>query len=232
MIKSIFQFACIFAFSLILHTTYAQNTQERNVGSFNQIKIGGAYDVFIKKGSSASVRLEGPTKDLDKITTEVKDGVLKVQKKKNVSWGWNAGKSVKVYITYTELKGLHSSGSSDVKVENTVNASDFSLSCSGSGDIHIPLKVSSLSARISGSGDMEIEGNCDEENFSISGSGDIEASGLEAKKATLKISGSGSIRLHVTDYLEGHISGSGKVRYKGDPRQKVKISGSGSVRQE
>lgn len=230
--KKFIQAAFLLSFALLFNQAFAQKTETRDVGSFKSIKIGGAYDVFIKKGSAVSVKLEGAEKDLEKIEVEVKDGTLRVQKEKGTKWGWDSRKAVKVYITYTELEALSSSGSSDVIVESKVKADDFSVRCSGSGDIKISLDVNNLKSAVSGSGDIKIDGRANEFSSSVSGSGDVHASNFEAKKASLRIAGSGTMRVHVTEHLEAKISGSGSIRYKGNPRETVKISGSGSVRKD
>ena len=230
--KQFSQLLVIILFSFSINLSFAQKKETRNVGSFDEIKIGGAYDVFIKKGSSQEVILEGPEKLLEKTVTEVKDGVLKVHKEKNWGNSWSSGRQIKVYITYTDLKGLYSSGSSDIVVESEVKADEFAVKCSGSGDMEVPLNVTSLTASISGSGDIKLKGTTNDQSMNISGSGDIDASDLQAQKATLKITGSGSMKVHVTEYMEGRITGSGKIRYKGDPKQSVRITGSGSVRRE
>ncbi|MGB0522095.1 MAG: head GIN domain-containing protein, partial [Flammeovirgaceae bacterium] len=216
-----FQFAFIFL-CVMGFAAYGQHSETRNVGNFTEIKIGGAYDVYIKKGSSVAVRLEGPDKDVSKVVTEVENGVLKVHKQKKSGWGnWSSSRSVKVYITFTTLEGLYSSGSSDILVESEIQADQFRVKCSGSGDMEVPMRVNALDASVSGSGDMQLKGSSGALNFRVSGSGDIDASNLKAKQADLKISGSGSMRVHVTDQLNARISGSGRVRYKGNPKQSV-----------
>jgi hypothetical protein len=67
-------------------------------------------------------------------------------------------------------------------------------------------------------------------DFSITGSGSVNAYDLTARKADVRISGSGGMELSVEDRLDAHVSGSGNVFYKGNPRVDSSISGSGSVR--
>jgi len=66
--------------------------------------------------------------------------------------------------------------------------------------------------------------------FSVSGSGEVDALQCPAKTAEVHVSGSGTVRLNVSDALEAHISGSGDVWYEGSPSLDTHISGSGHVR--
>jgi hypothetical protein len=64
----------------------------------------------------------------------------------------------------------------------------------------------------------------------ISGSGGVKAGGFEAKRAQVRIAGSGDVTLWARESLEVSVSGSGDVRYYGDPAVEKRIAGSGSVR--
>ena len=67
------------------------------------------------------------------------------------------------------------------------------------------------------------------EDVDISGSGRIDLLGVKTKTARTQISGSGSVKLYVTDELNTKISGSGTVYYKGNPVVNTTVSGSGKI---
>ena len=100
---------------------------------------------------------------------------------------------------------------------------------SGSGDLSLELEARSVIARISGSGGIAMSGRTESLETRISGSGGLSAFDLETGNASIRISGSGSCKVHVKDELDVHISGSGSVDYKGNPKVNVSGSGSGSV---
>jgi hypothetical protein len=52
---------------------------------------------------------------------------------------------------------------------------------------------------------------------------------FDAKKASTQTSGSGNIRVNVSEALDVRISGSGDVFYKGSPVINVSVSGSGRL---
>jgi hypothetical protein len=53
---------------------------------------------------------------------------------------------------------------------------------------------------------------------------------VPAEKAETHISGSGDIRVNLSQSLTARISGSGSVYYRGNPSVSTNISGSGTVR--
>ena len=87
-----------------------------------------------------------------------------------------------------------------------------------------PLKVV-----IAGSGDLSASGQVDEQEITISGSGAIKARDLECTESVVRITGSGSATVWVSDRLDVTISGSGSVRYIGSPTVETTVTGSGST---
>ncbi len=153
-------------------------------------------------------------------------------KRNKKGWGWNGDRigRVNIEIVYSQLEELVSSGSSKIKVESTIKTNSFKYMGSGSGETEMEIDVENLSVYLTGSGDVNIDGKAQESNYSITGSGDIYASNMKTNTADAKITGSGSMKINVSERIEARITGSGSIRYKGDPRQTVKITGSGSVR--
>jgi hypothetical protein len=86
-----------------------------------------------------------------------------------------------------------------------------------------------LDASISGSGMIRLQGTADEIDGSVSGSADLDLARVAARRATVRVSGSGDVVVQVTESLDAEVSGSGDVRYLGTPRVEARTSGSGSV---
>ena len=202
--------------------------EERKVSDFSKINFSISGDLYIEQADEYSLRIEGSTKDLEKVITKV-DGnslVIKTNKHSNLS-----GK-VTVYITLPKLAEINLAGSGDVFANKAINSDNIELSIAGSGDILFKdLQTTSAELNIAGSGDIEVNGNAKENlEISIAGSGDVDALAFEAKNVEVDISGSGSSKVFATDNLDTSIVGSGSVRYKGDPLVDASSVGSGSTR--
>lgn len=208
----------------------AQETETRELSSFDEIKLGGSFDVTLRKGSRESVKIESETLALDKIETEVDGNTLKVRLKSGTYR--NTGK-IRLLITFSDLEALTSSGSSTVVCEDEIEADDFKLECSGSGKIHLAeLKASSLDISNSGSGNIEIAGSAQKQSMHLSGSSKIDAFDFQTQESEIHISGSGDVNVNVAESLEASVSGSGDIRYRGNPDVKnIRVSGSGNIRQ-
>lgn len=199
----------------------------RKLDAFSGIGIGVSADVFYTPGNTHEIRIEGESRDVEELITEVKDGFLKV---KYEDWRIRRSK-LTIYITSKELEAVKISGSAQFKSGEPITADEMELAMSGSGGILFEkLEADEVDVKISGSGDIKLlNGSADELDTKISGSGKLNAETFEVSEFSVAISGSGSVRITAKEELDVKISGSGKVYYHGNPRVSSVSSGSGKV---
>ncbi len=220
----------------------------REVESFQWVNASISGRIELVRGSEAELLIEAVPDTLERIFTEVDDGILRIYQKDGGGW-WRDSGPIRIHITYEALDGLDMSGSADVTTDE-LEARDFAVKISGSSNIEIPeMSVDSLEVRVSGSGDLDVRelaaeavdlrvsgsgdvvlsGATESLTVAVNGSGNVESDRLEAQRAEVTVSGSGDVEVRVTDELEVSISGSGNVDYWGDPEVTSRISGSGDL---
>jgi hypothetical protein len=218
----------VLALLLVGYSAFAQNSQIRTPGSFNQIENNGSWDVEITKGSKDEVRLESSSFDLGKVITEVDGRKLKIKLEKDNYKNVN----IKVFVTVRELESVGNGGSGDMVINSDFGADSFSIGLSGSGSISTRnINAGKLSVGMSGSGKVIIAGGqADEANIGQSGSGDFEGINFTADAVKIGKSGSGNTSISVKEDFTVGSSGSGNVYYRGNPeKQSIGISGSSKV---
>ncbi len=209
----------------------AQQSEQRNVGPYEGIHVAGSYDVKLIAGNEGTLQLKGDAGDLEMIETKVKNGTLIIQQKKQ-SWykSWNSGK---VYITVPveQIDHVNLSGSGDIAATFPLEADEFEVILSGSGDIVLGTAVQTLEATVTGSGEIQLKGTALDEDYTLTGSGDINAQALKADIGSAKITGSGDISMYAKTKVNITVTGSGDVVCYGNPKQqKSKVTGSGDIR--
>jgi hypothetical protein len=113
-----------------------------------------------------------------------------------------------------------------------VTTKTFTSTIAGSGNVKLSsLAADSVKATTTGSGDFSASGSAGDQHIEILGSGDYLAGSLNSKTATIRVTGSGSSQVAVSDNLDVTILGSGDVLYSGSPTMNVNIAGSGKVNQ-
>ena len=203
-------------------------TEKRNTVDYDEIKVGGSFDVELVAGKEGEITLKGEENLLSLIIVEVEGNVLKIYPKKNINM--SSTKTILVTVPFESISDVSMGGSGSIIGKSTIKANRFNAKVSGSGDINLTIQADDIIASLSGSGDITLKGKTTNYECKLSGSGDISAYELNAINGNAAMSGSGNIKINCSNNLVARISGSGDIDYKGDPKTKdTKVSGSGRI---
>ena len=100
---------------------------------------------------------------------------------------------------------------------------------SGSGSQTGVVSGENIVVSVQGTGTLTLSGTSNFADITLDSAGTFMGSDLEIKVANVKLIGSGSIYVCVTDVLNVTIQGSGRVYYKGNPQVNQNGTGSGSL---
>lgn len=195
------------------------NVQKRSASGYHGVSVSGSIELFLTQGNEEAVAVSAAEpKWVDKVITEVKDGILHIymenEKKMNVDLGFGS-KKIRAYVSVKSIDYLSLAGSGKVHIEGNLKAEELKINISGSGNIKGGLAVNDLTIGLSGSANADFSGNAEKSDFHISGSGNIGTYDLTTAFCKVSISGSGNVRTTVTKELSAHISGSGNISIKG-----------------
>lgn len=198
-----------------------------SVDDFDGFLSAISADIFLKQGDRQEVVIEAQQNIIDNIDLDrIDNGIWTIRYHQMVRYA----KPVKIYITIPTLTKAGISGSGEITGLTPFTGLDrLRLLVSGSGSIDLETESTEVDAAISGSGDLRMAGKTGEFSLLVSGSGSFHGSDLVTTSADLTLSGSGSARLTVEEFLHVMVSGSGYVYYYGDPDVDAHVSGSGRV---
>lgn len=206
-------------------------TETRKVSNYDKISVAGSFDVKLIKGMEGSITVKADENLMEYIVTEVKNGYLKIRIKKDFNISTN--KTILVTVPFETINAISLAGSGDVYSEETIDSSDLKLSLAGSGNLNLNVSSKNLSSNIAGSGNMTLNGNSNEFNCSIAGSGNVNGYELKALVATVKIAGSGNVKINAVNEIQAKNVGSGNIYYSGNPSvEKISSVGSGSIKKK
>ncbi|MCB2112698.1 MAG: DUF2807 domain-containing protein [Parvularculaceae bacterium] len=161
-----------------------------DVRDFSSIEISGAYELDVAVGGEYGVRLEGPSKEMERALVKVADGALVLASRKHR--GDRDG--LKASVTMPALDRLSVSGIVDADIRG-VDAAGFKMNLSGVGEVDIQGRCRSLHARVSGVGELDAKSfECASVDVSLSGMG--EASVYARERAKAEVSGMGEINIY------------------------------------
>ena len=191
--------------------------QYLKVGKFISVRIEGSPTVKFVQGNKHEVIVQGTKEYVDKIKTVVEGNKLVVGLKSNISFNIfnnrSDRKNLVIYVTSPDLVGVELAGSGD-------------FICKG------PIDTDRLDIQVNGSGDVDFEGNviCDDLMVELNGSGDVDFKNVDAITSSLKLIGSGDIKVGLDKCrdVESSIAGSGDVTLKGNITGRLDKSKAGS----
>jgi len=201
-------------------------TEERSSSSFSELTCENDFEVYYSYSPNFIVSVEAEENLIPFIETGVHGHDMVVKTREHIRFENHF--PIKVFVQAPYINDVILSGSGHIYIDS-VNVNDIHILLSGSGNIDAKINSNSLNTKISGSGNVNLYGRTRQTDLKISGSGELYAYSLQQDTSYVEISGSGSMKLWVTDYLDVRISGSGEVYYQGNPVVTSHITGSGKV---
>jgi disulfide oxidoreductase YuzD len=205
-------------------------TKDVNIVPKSKLKAKGSIDIQVVQAAESSIQIQADENILPFIVVENNEDGETVVKTKS---GYSLSTNNVILVTYTSpnVESITIAGSGNIVTQNKINNStEFKVSIAGSGNATINVHSPKVVAKIAGSGNINSSGETRDLQVTISGNGDYKGENLMAENATVKISGSGNVRLHADATLNVNISGSGDVYYRGNPTITEKTHGSGNIK--
>lgn len=209
-----------FAFNL----AQAQNSETRNLGAFDQIRVSQSIKVKLRQANSNEAKIETSGVAVDRVETDIEGTTLYIRMKK----GNYSSMEVNIDLSYSGiLKEISVSSSGSISGKDAIATEDFEIRASSSGKADLVLDVRNLEIKISSSAKVELSGKAKYQDIDISSSGKLYAYDMDSEEVEANISSSGKAQVTVHSSIEGRASSSGKVYYRGSP-DKVDVNASSS----
>jgi len=201
----------------------------RELPSFNRIETYDNVDVYITLDTFNQARVEAGEHLIEKIKTEVKDGVVKIENLNSCNWVRSFKNEYSVYLTVDTFKELDCYGVGDIIGESPITTDSVKIEMLNSySDVFLEVHANYVHAKIhAGPGDVHLVGSTDFCYTYSTGAGFIYASELVAREAWAITSGTGEIYVNAQDKLFCQIDYISNVYYKGNPTS-IEQQGNGS----
>ncbi len=217
------------ALAALATTAAPAATRDFPAQGFSQVDLRAAADVTIRTGAGFSVHADGDQSLIDRLTAEVRDGVLVLAWKPG-GWVHTNNGHLRVAITMPRTTSVAIGGAGSIDLDQGSGPA-FGASMGGAGTI----KVAAVHAErtvlsMGGAGHIIVAGSTGALDAHTSGVGSIDASALTAKSGRVAMSGTGHLRARIDGPADVSLSGVGDVAIDGHPTCTVHKSGLGSVR--
>ncbi|GAB2855135.1 head GIN domain-containing protein [Hymenobacter ruber] len=222
-------------FCLLSTAAFAQaGPQVRNVASFHAVEVGNGIELRLTSGTTQRVVASAEEADqLDRILTEVRDGVLKISFDRE--WAETLGlknvRHMRVDVTATSLTALHASSGAHAEVVGAFTTQGLDVAASSGGTVKATFISTDVNAHVSSGGVATLAGTAQRLDVGASSGGVFKGDGLVARVCDASASSGGNLSVTVQEALTADASSGGDVRYSGSPRVSKRTSSGGSVKQ-
>lgn len=184
--------------ALLLPSLALADDQVRKFDTFYGINVKGPISVYVDVGKEQSVKVSGRKEYIDKVSTVVEGGVLRVVYENTNKAPVNVKEGDKITVTVPALTSFRVLGAGESRVTN-VNGERIDISFEGAGALYASGKVKLLRMKGQGVGEANLKD-------------------LKAERADVNFTGMGDISLYASDTLNLIVEGMGNFTYYGNPK--------------
>ncbi|GGB75523.1 hypothetical protein GCM10007424_14320 [Flavobacterium suaedae] len=224
----------------------AQNSENRNIKGFNELKVQQGIEVIYTYGEKESVKVEANnTEILKNVVTENRKGKLNIYLKTDEEKLFAGKNKVTVYITDNDTRSIEAITGATIKISNQITVPQLSVILKTGaifkGKINatekLTLKINSgagfqggiitdkLITDVTGGGFVELTGHAENSIVFCSG-GTLNAEKFTTEKADIRAKHLSSVGIGVKQSLSGETDQSSAIVYYGKP---IKVETSDNV---
>jgi hypothetical protein len=220
---------------------FSQTTKKvLELPDFKSIYVNSNYTVMLKQTNKQEVTVEALTEIYEASEIKVDNGVLMINVERKPDspnksiWSKiddiKVSPTMKIYVSMKNVTELQVNGGGKILSENSIASDYITLGVSGSGSLDVDIKGNTVKAEVSGSGNLTLRGYATSLDASLSGSGNLKGFECPVETGKVRVSGSGSAEINVSNSLEAYVHGSGNVKHKGNTKTLTKkVYGSGTI---
>jgi hypothetical protein len=207
--------------------TLSAQSSVRTLEDFSSLKVAGAFNVELIKGTSNQVEIIGVSEEtLENLATEIKEGNLTIYAKAKIK----ATADMVIKLTFVNLEKMEISGACNISNKDNIAFNNLTVVTSGASNIDLNLNAQVLALKSSGASSVKLEGTAQEFNLDVSGATDLKAGKLAATTVVVKASGASDLTVNATTEINGTVSGASDLKVLGEPAtNKVKVSGASGM---
>lgn len=231
-----------FLLSIAIATTAVGQVTKKTLElpEFKSIYVNSNYTVYLKQTNKNEVTVEALTEIYSVSDIKVENGILMVnidRKPENPNksiWAKiddiKLNPTMKLYVSMKNVSELQVNSGGKIISENSIAADYMFLAVNGSGSMTVDLKGNTVKTEIAGSGTLTLKGYATSLDAMLSGSGYLKGFDCPLESAKVKVAGSGTAEVNVTNTIDASILGSGAIKHKGNTKTaQKKIYGSGTI---
>ncbi|MEP2026976.1 MAG: DUF2807 domain-containing protein [Reichenbachiella sp.] len=186
---------------------------------FDEIEVGGIYDVYIAQGDEYSIEVKGRERYKRDVLIKKYGNVLEIDmagRKWDLLKDLDNDLRLDVFITMPGLEKINSKGLSYFEIKD-FEVDDLEIDLSGASSAEMNLDAKELKIYLNGASSLELEGQSEYMEVDVSGASSLKAYNHKTESAEVSASGASNAKVNASKRLSVDANGLSTVRYEGDP---------------
>ena len=196
----------------VTSTFFAQNTIEKTIGEFKELKVYDLIDVKLIKSNENKVIITGDNKEA--VLVNNKNGTLKIKMKLEEAFD---GNKTKVTLYYTVIDVIDVNEGARVFSEEEIKQFEIDLKSQEGGIIDIPVDVNYLNIKAVTGGNVKATGVAKSQKVSLLTGGVYKGEFLKTEKTEVSINAAGEAFVNASKLVDVKVRAGGDVYIYGDP---------------
>ena len=197
---------------IISSTVFAQESIEKSVGEFTELKVYDLIDVELIKSKENKVVITGENRG--EVIVNNKNGKLKI--KMNLEEIFDGNKtSVKLYYSTVDIIDVNEGAK--VFSDDKIKQFEINLKAQEGGNIDVKLNVTYANIKSVTGGVIKTSGKAKSQDVSLLTGGVYKAGELKTEKTEVAIRAAGEAHVNAKDLVDIKIRAGGDVFIYGDP---------------
>lgn len=222
--------------------------QELDLGRFDRVSIGNAFQATIQQGDEFRVVVEVDQALLPHLRAQVDGSLLRIELEPGISTTGDV--TLRAEITMPVLNELVAGGATRVEVSGFSSTDALDLNISGASRVIAELDAGDTDMVVSGASHLTLEGTLGNVDINASGASRVTLHGsggnarvlasgashvdmfdFPVEDGDVNVSGASSVTLLANGRLDGNASGASSIHYGGSPTLgNLRSSGASSIR--
>jgi hypothetical protein len=214
---------------IALLATFTMQAQDiRKVGPFDELVIKGKLEVYLEKGDTEQIIIEGMGDDEDELNISLQGRELKL----SLIDGWiKEDRRLRLRVQYLDLSKIRVLAGAILDSREILTGDRLEIKAGSGADVELKIEVNTLEASAIEGAQLELSGTADAQYVSTATGGQYDASQLSVDRTEVRANTGGEARVVANVALDATANTGGVIRYSGDPEEKyTKSNLAGEIR--
>jgi len=198
---------------LITSTAIAQNSLEKTIGEFTELKVFDLIEVRLVISDENKIVITG--KNTEDVVVINKNGKLKIRMILEERFD---GKDTSVTLFYTTVDILDVNEGATISSVDTIKQYEINLKAQEGGKINVHLEVKIANIKAVSGGIIKAHGSATKQKVSLNTGGVYEGKNLQTETTTVIIKAAGNAEVNASELADIKIRAGGNVFVYGDPK--------------